>query len=288
MVERPPAGDQWWHETKFDGNRLALRIDGKRVELLSRRMQSWTARLPHLVEAAKRLPVRSALIDGELVAVQADGTTSLQALQIAFRENRVAELVYYAFDLLYLDGRDLSGCTLEMRKDALVRVVAGREGKSAIRYSQHTVGQGPKLFKTACRKGLEGIICKRRDSVYSQGRGLDWLKAKCVKREEFVIGGYTDPEGARKNFRALLLGYPRRYAVGRPGLRETGHYPRPSWSSRRQISRRLEPVAADYARSAAVEARPTRAASGRSRKKRTPTGRLVGAGRPDNRTIAAR
>jgi bifunctional non-homologous end joining protein LigD len=206
VAERPPAGDGWLHETKFDGNRIALRIDRKQIHFWSRRMQSWTARLPHLVEAASRLPVRSALLDGELVAVERNGITSFQALQNAFREKRSGQLVYYAFDLLYLDGYDLTGCTLDARKEALSHIVPAGEGQ-AIRYTEHTAGQGPKAFQRACRQGLEGIICKRRESRYVEGRGPDWQKAKCVKREEFLIGGYTDPAGARKHFGALLLGY---------------------------------------------------------------------------------
>ncbi|MEN6451015.1 MAG: DNA ligase D [Thermoguttaceae bacterium] len=212
LVVHPPEGDDWWHETKLDGYRLALRIDGRKVDLLSRRMQSWTARLPHLVEAATRLPVRAALLDGELVAVEPDGVTNFQSLQTAFRENRGSRLIYYAFDLLHLDGYDLTGCTLEGRKALLAAIVGNRTNAAGpIRYTEHTVGRGPEAFRRACQLGLEGIVSKRRDARYMPGRGTNWLKAKCVRREEFVIGGFTEPEGARKHFGALLLGH---YADG--------------------------------------------------------------------------
>lgn len=207
-VDRPPSGDQWWHETKLDGNRIALRINGGSIHLMSRRMQSWTSRLPHLVQCAKKLAVRSALFDGELVAVRPDGTTSFQSLQTAFRENRSDKLVYYVFDLLYLDGYDLTGCTLESRKSLLAGVVRDAVGNThAIRYLDHAVGNGQKVFEKARQLGLEGIVCKRRDAPYIAGRGADWLKVKSVRQEEFVIGGYTKPEGARRCFGALLVGY---------------------------------------------------------------------------------
>jgi bifunctional non-homologous end joining protein LigD len=209
LAAAPPTGDRWWHETKFDGVRMALWIDRKHIELFTRQMHSWTRRLPHLVDTAKQLAVRSAIIDGELVALGADGTSSFEALQTAFRDDRAPQLVYYAFDILYLDGYDLTGCPLEARKDALAGIVPPREEAAArvIRFSEHSVGQGARAFAKACRQGLEGIISKRRDAPYVAARGPTWLKLKCVKRQEFVIGGYTDPEGARLHLGSLLLGY---------------------------------------------------------------------------------
>lgn len=207
LTDRPPDSDLWWHETKYDGYRIAIRIDRGEVELLSRGMQSWTAKLPHLVEAARALPVRTALLDGELAAVESGGATSFQSLQSAFKEHRADRLVYFAFDLLHLDGRDLMIEPLAARKEAMARIIAaGRSGRGTIRYADHVAGHGPECFTDACERGLEGIICKRSDAPYRPGRGGSWLKVKCLKTQEFVVGGYTEPTGARKSFGALLLG----------------------------------------------------------------------------------
>ncbi len=205
LVKRAPAGDEWYNEIKFDGYRMICRVDGRNVTFTSRNGLDWTARLEHLVKAVRGLGLRSAMLDGEVVALEADGRTSFQGLQNAFAENCTRKLAYYVFDLLYLDGHDVAKLPLEQRKDLLEQVI--RSAKGPVRNAGYIVGQGPEFFAQACQSQLEGIICKRRDRPYRPGRSAEWLKVKCAHREEFVIGGYTQPEGSRIGFGALLLGY---------------------------------------------------------------------------------
>ena len=207
LTKSAPSGDEWLHEVKFDGYRMLCRIDDGKVTFISRNQLDWTTRLSSLNSSLKELPVKSALLDGEVVVLQADGTSDFQALQNAFRDGEIQDLVYYVFDLLHLDGQNLRGLPLETRKAKLGEILQVAGSSSHVRYSEHIEGQGADFAKQACHLHLEGIICKRRDRPYQPGRGFDWLKVKCVKEEEFVIGGYTDPSGSRKGFGALLLGY---------------------------------------------------------------------------------
>jgi bifunctional non-homologous end joining protein LigD len=151
------------------------------------------------------LGLREAILDGEVAAVLPSGTTSFQALQNALAGTG-ADLAYFVFDLLHLEGHDLRRARLEDRKALLREVVTATAADGIVRYSDHVAGGGQAVFDSACRLGLEGIISKRRDAPYSGGRGRSWLKVKCLRRQEFVIGGYTDPEGARVGVGALLLG----------------------------------------------------------------------------------
>ena len=209
LVKKAPEGDQWVHEMKFDGYRMVCRIDRGKTEIFSRNHKSWTKALPHLAQSAAELPVQQAVLDGEVVGFKPDGTTDFQTMQNAFSENRVSELAYYAFDLLYLNGTDLRNVSLEERKRLLEKLLLPPREPNIIRYSEHFVGNGPQFFDQASKMGLEGIICKLRDGKYTAGRSYDWLKVKSSNREEFVIGGYTDP-GIRGGFGALLLGYHNR------------------------------------------------------------------------------
>lgn len=206
LTDRSPAGDEWLNEIKLDGFRMQCRIEKGKAQLLTRTGQDWTHRFPGVAHAAAQLPHRSVLLDGELVALQPDGRSSFQLLQRALSEGAEATLAYYAFDLLYLDGYDLSPAPLETRKDTLKRVLEPMPQGGTVRYSDHVVGGGPAFYDAACRLGLEGMIAKRRAGPYRAGRGGDWLKVKCLYRQEFVIGGYTDPSGSRTGFGALLLG----------------------------------------------------------------------------------
>jgi len=207
LTQEAPAGDEWLHEIKFDGYRMICRIDGKKIKFISRNDQDWTARLESLSNAVRELPVKQAIIDGEVVVMKVDGTTDFQALQNAFRDGRGEDLRYYVFDLLYLDGKSLLPVPLEQRKNVLERLVAALAPNSSIHYSEHVIGTGVEFQKAACRSGLEGSIAKLRNQPYRPGRGYDWLKVKCAHHEEFVIGGYTDPGGSRAGFGALLMGY---------------------------------------------------------------------------------
>ena len=238
LVKAPPTGDSWLHELKYDGYRIGCRIDRGSVLLLSRNGKDWTARFPSVVEAARRLPVRQALLDGEVTIVMPDGRTSFQALQNAYGSGlREGEIVYFVFDLLHLDGTDVSRQKLEERKARLRRLLGGAD--TIMRYADHVVGHGTQVFDAACRQGAEGIVSKRRDLAYQPGRGPSWLKTKCVDRQEFVIGGFTDPEGSRAGIGALLIGVHDSHGqlvfAGKVG---TGF----TQASARELRRRLEAI----------------------------------------------
>jgi len=203
LVSGPPPGDGWVHEIKLDGYRILLRIERGRVKLLTRNRQDWTTRFPAVAKAVAALPVKEALLDGEIVALDSAGVSSFQALQQADQLEADRTLVYVAFDLLFLDGRDLRPLLLVERKARLARLLKGRRGQ--LRYSAHFDVPGRRVYERACRLGLEGIVSKQKTAPYASGRGPAWLKVKCVARQEMVIGGYTDPEGARAEFGSLLL-----------------------------------------------------------------------------------
>ena len=205
LVSEAPEGDQWLHEIKFDGYRILARLENGRARLMSRNDKDWTERLPEVAEAVARLPARRALIDGEVVVLQPDGTSSFQALQNLMQGERRGELAYMVFDLLHLDGRDLTALPLEERKAALGELV-GEKASGIVRYSAHVVGGGAEFLRQACRLHLEGAVAKRRDAPYRSGRGRDWLKVKCGRRQEVVIGGFTRGEGSRVGLGALLVG----------------------------------------------------------------------------------
>jgi bifunctional non-homologous end joining protein LigD len=202
LVAAPPAGDDWVHEIKLDGYRILARVERGRARLLTRNRLDWTERFPAVAEAAAALPVKEALLDGEIVVFDAAGVSSFQGLQQAAESGRA--LTYVAFDLLFLDGRDLRAEPLIARKKALARLLRGRRGR--LRYSEHFDAPGQEVYERACKMALEGIVSKRKQAPYAPGRGQSWLKVKCMARQEFVIGGFTDPEGARADFGSLLLG----------------------------------------------------------------------------------
>lgn len=202
-----PAGDDWVHEIKFDGYRIICRIDQGTVHLLSRNHKDWTDRFRWLAETVQKLPLQQAIFDGEVVALREDGVSDFQQLQNAFRDRRGASLHYYIFDLLFLDGKDLTATPLVERKEILANLLKKAGASARIHYSEHIEGNGPSFLREVCKKRLEGIISKRRQRPYLPGRGSDWLKVKCIQSDEFVIGGYTEPAGMRQGFGALLVGY---------------------------------------------------------------------------------
>jgi bifunctional non-homologous end joining protein LigD len=205
LVSEPPAGDEWLHELKYDGYRIGCRIANGSVRLISRNGKDWTAQFPEVRDAALRVRATSALLDGEVAMVLPDGRTSFQALQNVFSGGARDRLVYFVFDLLHLDGDDIAREPLERRKTKLSALL-GSAADGVIRYSEHVVGRGGAFFAKACRLGLEGIVSKRRDLPYEPGRRGGWLKTKCVHRQEFVVGGFTDPEGSRAGIGAVLIG----------------------------------------------------------------------------------
>jgi bifunctional non-homologous end joining protein LigD len=203
LAEEAPEGDGWIHEMKLDGYRILARVHEQAARLFTRTGQDWTERFPESARAIAGLSADDAWVDGELAVLMPDGTTSFAAMQNAADLPAGARLVYYAFDLLYWNGRDLAALPLEARKRALEAVLPVGD---ALRYSQHVVGEGARFFAEACRMGLEGIVSKRRDGPYREGRTRDWLKVKCVREQEVVIGGFTEPKGAREAIGALLVG----------------------------------------------------------------------------------
>ncbi|MDW5375647.1 DNA ligase D [Halomonas sp. HP20-15] len=208
LVDRVPQGTDWIHEVKFDGYRIMVRFDHGEVRLITRNNKDWTHRFPEFARRMQQLPVEQALLDGEIVALHRDGVSSFRRLQEALSAGDTRRLTYQAFDLLHLDGYDLTGVALSERKRALAELLeaAGFDNGGHIRYSDHIDAQGETFYEHACRLGLEGIISKRASSHYRSTRSKQWLKVKCANHEEFVIGGYTEPGGSRSGFGALLMG----------------------------------------------------------------------------------
>ena len=203
-VKSPPTGASWVHEIKYDGYRMLCRIADGEVRMVSRNAKDWTSDFPALARAVARLPVASAWLDGEVVAMDDKGRTSFQRLQNALDATRTQNLSYLAFDLLYLDGYDLRDVALVERKRVLQRLL--ENAPATIRYSEHFAVPGPDFMHNVEKLGLEGMVSKRGDLPYRAGRGPAWQKTKCLRRQEVVVGGFTDPEGSRQGFGALLTG----------------------------------------------------------------------------------
>ncbi len=203
LFDEPPAGEPWLHEIKLDGYRIGCLIEGGRVSLLSRRNKEWTDHFPEVVAGAKKLAVENALFDGEVAAVLPDGRTSFQAMQRGWSGAR-PEIAYFVFDILHLDGHDLTALPLEQRKERL-RAALGAKPPAAFRYVDHVDGDGARVFAQACEMRLEGIVSKDRASPYRRGaRNASWRKIKCLLRQEFVVGGFED--SIVGGLGALLLG----------------------------------------------------------------------------------
>jgi bifunctional non-homologous end joining protein LigD len=207
LVEKPPATADWIYELKFDGIRLIGIKDRYKVSLLSRNQNDLSARFPEIVDAIQNLSADECALDGEVVALDEEGRSSFQLLQAREMEGGKSPVYFYAFDLLQLDGKSLISLPLEARKNVLENLCAGGSDPR-IRYSGAIGGDANQLLKEVQRRRLEGIIGKLRNSVYEPGRRSGaWVKLKCVNEQEFVIGGYTPPQGARKHFGAVLVGY---------------------------------------------------------------------------------
>jgi bifunctional non-homologous end joining protein LigD len=205
LVDAAPEGPDWLHEIKYDGYRIHARLDHGAVRLLTRTGLDWTHKYPSIAEAVASLDARQAYLDGELCGLGPDGITSFSIVQLASDSSNAAALVFFLFDLLHLDGEDLRSRPLIERKDPLAALPAN--APSPLHYSDHQIGHGRAFHDKACAMSLEGIVSKRADAAYASGnRGL-WLKVKCLHREEFVVIGWTDPEGSRPFLGALLLGY---------------------------------------------------------------------------------
>jgi bifunctional non-homologous end joining protein LigD len=202
LVDSVPAGDRWLHEMKYDGYRLLVAVGGGEARAYTRSGLDWSDKFAGIVEIAASLDVRSALLDGEAVVMDADGRSSFQALQGALK-GAPGTIDFIAFDLLQLDGKDLTGLPLIERKAKLREILP--EGSSRIRYSEHITGSGEKLLHGFCDARLEGVISKKADGRYIGSRSGGWLKTKCIKRQEFVVVGWT-PSDKSRAFRSLILG----------------------------------------------------------------------------------
>ncbi len=208
LAEKVPDGPGWIHEVKFDGYRALGFLESGRARLLTRKGNDWTDRFSPLAEALARLPAASAIVDGEIVALDERGASSFHAMQEALSARDPSRLVYYLFDLLHLNGKDLRPLPLVERKRRLAELLREAAG-GKLRYSDHVEGRGTQVYRQACRLRLEGIVSKSKGLPYVSGRSSRWLKVKCIQRQEFLIGGYTEPRGARSTFGSLLLGLRR-------------------------------------------------------------------------------
>jgi bifunctional non-homologous end joining protein LigD len=211
-IEKPFDGDDWLFEIKWDGYRAVTFIENGKVRLVSRNQNELTARYPELKDLPQFVKAKTAILDGEVVALDQQGRASFSLMQqrTGFRPggrrgvtNSDVPVLYYAFDLIYLDGYDWRRVALEERKKKLASILIGGD---SLRYSDHYEQQGIALFEIARQKGLEGILAKKRDSLYHERRSMDWLKIKIRHRLEAVIGGYTQPEGTRAYFGSIVLG----------------------------------------------------------------------------------
>jgi bifunctional non-homologous end joining protein LigD len=210
LVDEPFDDDEWLFEIKWDGFRALAFVEGRRVRLVSRNQNDLTGEFPGLKEIGTHVNARQAILDGEIVALDAEGRPSFSLMQqrgmtdIARAAGRGGvPIVFYCFDLLYLDGYSLLRVDLEKRKELLAQILDTSE---RVRYSDHFPGRGTDVFRAASQRGLEGIVAKRRAGCYIQKRSREWLKIKITKRQECVIGGYTDPRGSRENFGSIVLG----------------------------------------------------------------------------------
>jgi len=203
LVDRAPSGD-WVYEIKFDGYRILARIRDGEVRLFTRNGHDWTDRLPRQAKALQALKLKDSWLDGEVVSLNADGLPDFQALQNAFDIGRSLDIVYYLFDAPFLEGRDQREAPVEERRSALKDALARSKSK-LLRFSEAFAANQRDIFESACDLALEGVIGKRAGSPYVSKRSADWIKLKCRLRQEFVIIGYTRPQGSRSGFGALLL-----------------------------------------------------------------------------------
>jgi DNA ligase D-like protein (predicted ligase) len=203
LVKEAPDGADWLHEIKLDGYRMHARLDAGRVQILTRRGNDWTDKYPAIAKAIAGLPPQNAYLDGELCGVLPNGKTAFNLIQNA-SDTGQGSLVFFLFDLLFLDSEDLRDLPLVDRKIRLEAFLVG--ASESLRYNDHQIGHGPAFHRLACEHGLEGIVSKRTAGRYEPDRRT-WLKTKCLNREEFVVIGWSDPEGSRHRIGSLLLGY---------------------------------------------------------------------------------
>lgn len=206
LIEHLPKGDQWIYELKFDGVRALAIKNGRKLQLMSRNAKDFTGKFPEIVEALQNLPCKEAVLDGEIVALDEEGRSSFQLLQARELSGERPPIFYYVFDLIQIDGKDLTAVPLLKRKAMLKALLAGLP--DTVRFSSSIQADSDRVLKEMKARGLEGVIAKKKDSRYEIGRRSGaWVKFKWTQQQEFIIGGYTEPRGTRSHFGALLAGY---------------------------------------------------------------------------------
>ena len=239
LHDKAPNDRSYVHEAKFDGYRLQARIDHGKVKLLTRKALDWTHKFKPVADALSELDAETAIVDGEVV-VEENGVSDFSALQDALKHNK-ATFVYYAFDLLHLDGQDLTGKPLLERKAALKDLLEGADLNGIVHYSDHFEISGAEMLDHACQLNLEGVISKRRDAPYRSGRSDDWIKSKCQQNQEFVIVGYKDATHLKGAVGALVLGYYEKGTLKYAGRSGTGY----TMETARELWKKLQPLRRD-------------------------------------------
>ncbi|ALN80872.1 DNA ligase D [Lysobacter antibioticus] len=244
LRERPPSGSEWQFEVKWDGYRMLAYVQ-RGVRLQSRNKVDWSERFAHLAEAIAGLSVRSAILDGELIASDRSGRSDFGELQRLLESGQLDSLHYVIFDLLYLDGIDLRGAAQAQRR-GLLREVLAASTSDALAFSEHVEGDAGQVLAASVKAGLEGIICKRADAPYHGGRSQAWIKLKHVADEEFIVVGHTPPKHGRQGFGSLLLARPGADGLAYVGRVGSGF----SDAALRSLSKRLQAL---HSEQAAVE-----------------------------------
>jgi bifunctional non-homologous end joining protein LigD len=250
LVERPFDDPNWLFEIKWDGYRALCTVDEKGVSLISRNGLDMLRRFPALEALAGAFGSRPVVVDGEIVSLDSNGRSAFQRLQES--QKKPAGLTYAAFDLLYADGTDLRSTPLQERKALLERLI---RDDTLVLYSKHVIGKGKALYENARKQNLEGIIGKKRDSIYQERRSRDWVKIKTMNEQEFIVGGWTEPKGSRKGFGALLLGVREGKAlrfVGSVGTGFSSKLLKQLYDKLRSKERRTSPFANDVVANAPV------------------------------------
>jgi bifunctional non-homologous end joining protein LigD len=250
-ADKPPKVAGWLHELKLDGYRIQARKDGDKVQLLTRTGLDWTHRMKRTAVEVAKLPAESFLADGEVVVLADDGNASFAGLQAAFQDATSKPLTYFVFDLLHLNGHNLRGQSLVERKKLLAKLL--ENSSEMVRFSEHLDAGGEVVFQKAAELGAEGIVSKRANSQYTSGRSATWLKAKCVQRQELVVGGFTLPSNGSFGVGALLLGYYRDKKLIYAGRTGTGF----TEKTHKSLRERLEKLRQSFSsfESVTVEAR---------------------------------
>ena len=242
LVDRPPQdADRWIYEIKFDGYRMLTRTEAGKIQLVTRNGNDWTRKLPELARALEGMDLPDGWYDGEIIMPGDRAPADFQALQGAFDSARTADIAYYLFDLPYCAGQDLREVPLVERREVLQRVLE-RKPSGKVRFSAVFEALPNEILASVCRLGLEGVVGKRRSSAYVNRRSADWIKLKCGQRQEFVIGGFTDPKGSRTSIGSLLLGvHDKEGKLHYAGNVGTGF----TDASLRDLRERLDTIAAD-------------------------------------------